>query len=337
VAVKVRSVTRLPLHHPLAQVLHPFLSAGGSDGGPAEVSCRLLPASRPVFRFTTAGGRAAVGKFFIGRPGRFTADLSLLWEYRHYHQAEAWGLTPGVHLPRLLGRSRRLRLGLLLEDIPGPDLDHFLALACNGGGSSGLPDRLGLLARLLVEFHTRPVPAGDLSPAPALAYLAKLRRQLGARGLLTPAQDDLLEEEGRAWGARFAAFADRPVPVHGDATPTNFLFPDGRAVAVDLERLRVADRLFDLSWVAAEIRHAWGWRAHDLKGGEEAIGSFFRSYLTALNAAPDLARRLFALNPFYMALGELRICRNAYLSPTYRRRLLAEALECLAGGRRLAL
>jgi hypothetical protein len=104
---------------------------------------------------------------------------------------------------------------------------------------------------------------------------------------------------------------------------------------VDLERMRVADRLFDLSWIAGEIRHAWGWRAGDLKGGEAAIGHFFAAYLRAVDASPEAARRLFALNPFYMALAELRICRNDYLSWPYRRRLVAEALECLAGGRRM--
>jgi hypothetical protein len=36
-----------------------------------------------------------------------------------------------------------------------------------------------------------------------------------------------------------------------------------------------------------------------------------------------------------MALAEMRIARNAYLSWDYRRQLLAEARRCLAAGRRL--
>ena len=34
---------------------------------------------------------------------------------------------------------------------------------------------------------------------------------------------------------------------------------------------------------------------------------------------PDLAQRLYLLNPFYMALAELRIARNGYLTWDYRR------------------
>ena len=121
--------------------------------------------------------------------------------------------------------------------------------------------------------------------------------------------------------------------VHGDATPTNFLFPDGQAVALDLERLRMADRLWDLSWLAGELKHAWSWRTGKATAAEAAIGHFFRAYLAALPGDPHLAERLFLLNPFYMALAELRIARNLYLTRDYRRELVAEARRCLAGGR----
>jgi aminoglycoside phosphotransferase (APT) family kinase protein len=124
------------------------------------------------------------------------------------------------------------------------------------------------------------------------------------------------------------------VLIHGDATPTNFLFPNGRAVALDLERLRVGDRLWDLSWVAGELKHAWGWRTTDFSGSEAAIRHFFRMYLTAAGLDPALTRRLFSLNPFYMALAELRIARNLYLTRDYRRELVAEARRCLAHGRK---
>ena len=122
--------------------------------------------------------------------------------------------------------------------------------------------------------------------------------------------------------------------LHGDATPTNFLSPEGRAVAVDLERLRPGDRLFDLSWVAGELRHAWGWRGRDFGESEAASECFFQSYLAALPADADLTRRIFMLNPFYMALAELRIARNSYLTFEYRRALVTEAQRCLSFGRR---
>ena len=106
-------------------------------------------------------------------------------------------------------------------------------------------------------------------------------------------------------------------------------------VAVDLERLRAGDRLFDLSWVVGELRHAWGWRGRDFFESEAAIQTFFQAYLEALPAAAGLTQRIFALNPLYMALAELRIARNSYLAWEYRRSLVAEARRCLSFGRRL--
>ena len=113
--------------------------------------------------------------------------------------------------------------------------------------------------------------------------------------------------------------------VHGDATPTNFLFPDGRAVALDLEKLRVGDRLWDLSWVAGELKHAWGWRTSKLGRGRSSHRTFLPGVSGGHAGDPALARRLYSLNPFYMALAELRIARNLYLTMDYRRELVAEA------------
>jgi len=144
-----------------------------------------------------------------------------------------------------------------------------------------------------------------------------------------------LAHERDAWEERCQDFPDRQVLIHGDATPTNFLFPDGRAVALDLERLGNGDRVWDLSWVAGELKHAWGWRTSDFGGSEGAIRHFFRAYLAASNLDAVLTRRVYGLNPFYMALAELRIARNVYLSRDYRRELVAEARRCLAHGRRL--
>ena len=57
-------------------------------------------------------------------------------------------------------------------------------------------------------------------------------------------------------------------------------------------------------------------------------------YLDATGLDSALTHRLFQLNPFYMALAELRIARNLYLTPNYCRELVAEARRCLAHGRR---
>ncbi|MFA5109766.1 MAG: phosphotransferase, partial [Desulfobaccales bacterium] len=238
-------------------------------------------------------------------------------------------------VPPLLGRLPDLSLGLLLEAVPGPDLDHLILAAARQGDWAPLGSGLEKLARLLAIFHSRPVPISPVSADPALVYLDKLMAQLQEAGLLTHADRQTLASERAAWQDRFGDFGDRQVLIHGDATPTNFLFPEGRAVALDLERLRLGDRLWDLSWLAGELKHAWGWRTGNPHGAEEAIGHFFRAYLAAAHLEPALIRRVYGLNPLYMALAELRIARNLYLTRDYRRELVAEARRCLTHGRRL--
>jgi aminoglycoside phosphotransferase len=321
---------------PLARTLRQLLGTEGISCTLAgEVSVESLPSSRQVLRFTLPEGNAVVGKFFSAYPPQSSADLSLAREYDNYRRLPALGLNHDQGLvPRLLGRWPRGSLGLLLEAVPGPDLDNLIGSACFHGDPAPLQRGLEKLAHLLAFFHSRPVPARPVESPPVLAYLDKVIGQLHAAGLLTQEDCQALTHERAFWEARFRDFSDRQVLVHGDATPTNFLFPNGRAVALDLEKLRVGDRLWDLSWVAGELKHAWGWRLQNLSGAEGAIGYFFRAYLAAGDFAPTLTDRLYILNPFYMALSELRIARNLYLTWGYRRELVAEARRCLAGGHR---
>jgi len=325
-------MTQLPADHPLSRVLLSHLGKNRTQG----VSVERLRASRPVFRFFLPGdGLGLVGKFLVDQVSATAQDRSLAREYQNYLGDSARELAAAGFIPRLLGQASDLRLGLLLEGLPGPDLDFFLAAAAQGRGVEECRLRLARLAELLAFFHTRPQPRQEVSPGPVLAYFQKLMTQLQALDLLTPEEVNFFAAESRAWEDRFGAYADVQVLLHGDATPTNFLFPDGRAVAVDLERLRPGDRLFDLSWVAGELRHAWGWRGRDFCNSEGAIQGFFQAYLEALAADDGLTKRILALNPLYMALAELRVARNSYLAWEYRRALVAEAMGCLSFGRRL--
>ncbi len=330
----------------LTRVLCRLSAPGAAAPLNGEVTREPLPSSREVYRFTFCGnGTAVVGKFFSGYPPEAPADKGLAQEYDNYLQAAALGLGRGSRrIPRLLGRHPESRLGLLLEAVPGPDLDTLLKSACLGGELTPLYRGLENLAGLLADFHSRPLPEAPASGLEALDYFGKLRLQLHRLGLLTDADQTALAEARAAWETRLGQFPDRQVLVHGDATPTNFLFPDeggrgrppyGRAVALDLERLRPADRLWDLSFLAGELKHAWAWRTGNAWAAEAAINHFFQAYLAVLPGGPPAAGRLFRINPFYMALAELRIARNSYLRWDHRRWLVAEARRCLYHGRQL--
>jgi aminoglycoside phosphotransferase len=336
---------RLTPDVPLARALGHLLAPVGSAPLTGELSRELLPSSRPVYRFHFNGnGQGAVGKFYRACPPAGPQDQGLVQEYHNYLLAAALGLGNGRRvLPRLLGRRPDLGLGLLLEAIPGPDLDCLIRDACLSGEMTTLFQGLESLAELLAFFHSRPLPEAPTSGLEALGYMDKLLWQLSSARLLTAEDEAEIAAEKTEWAIILTKNPDRQVLVHGDATPTNFLFSDdggrdrppyGRVVAIDLERLRPADRLWDLSWVAGELKHAWAWRTGQPVAAEAAIGHFFRAYLAAAPGARDLEERLYRLNPFYMALAELRIARNAYLSWDHRRWLVAEARRCLSCGRR---
>ena len=51
---------------------------------------------------------------------------------------------------------------------------------------------------------------------------------------------------------------DQQVWLHGDATPANFLFGHGMDVAaIDLERMKRGDRMFDVGRIAGELQHSF--------------------------------------------------------------------------------
>ena len=276
-----------------------------------------------------------VGKFYSAYPAATPADPGLVQEYHHYLRAAALGLTDDpARIPRLLGRRPDLRLGLLLEAVPGPDLDRLVRRGRLD--RTRWPTSFGAWKAWLNSwpFFT-PAPAGGRGVGPeALSYLDKLWCNCTRQGLLTGEDEADLDSRRAAWEVRLAQFPDRQVLVHGDATPTNFLFPEGRAVALDLERLRPA----------TASGTSPGWPANSNTPGPGAPArrprpkqpsATFSGPIWGPQPDPGPGRTPFLLNPFYMALAELRIARNAYLAWDYRRWLVAEATRCLTYGRRL--
>lgn len=322
--------TLLSADHPLSRHCRQILSGICGRPVPGEFLVTRLPASRPVFLFSAGDGTPLlVGKFYAAFPPHTAADQSLAAECRSYEEMCSWG-GPGGRIPRSFSPAPELKLGLLLEYVPGPTLDEFLARSRESvAAAEALTARLVRLAHLLAWFHRGPVLPAPVSFRPAGSYLHKLGAQLQARGLLDSEGIKRLEQALPAWGRRFAAWPEPQVLLHGDATPTNFLFPDGGAVAVDLERLRSGDRLFDVGWVMGELRHAFAWRFGDPAAAGPVIAAFLTAYREAVAAEAALLDRLEGLSPLYMALALWRIARNSYLAWDYRRYLVAEGLALL--------
>ena len=166
-------------------------------------------------------------------------DLSLAREYDHYSRLPALGLGNGSGLvPRLLGHWPEKSLGLLLEAVPGPDLDHLLLKASVYGDPAPFFRAWKNWCICWPSFIPGWSGSGCAGARPGLP--GKVTTQLLAAGLLTREDRQALAHERHAWEERFQDFSGPAGLIHGDATPTNFLFPNGRAVALDLERLESA-------------------------------------------------------------------------------------------------
>ena len=71
--------------------------------------------------------------------------------------------------------------------------------------------------------------------------------------------------------------------VHGDATPTNFYFDKENVIAIDFEKMKSADRCWDLGFIAAELKHYFMWRKHDGWAAEPFIRHFLWEYASHNN------------------------------------------------------
>jgi aminoglycoside phosphotransferase (APT) family kinase protein len=119
---------------------------------------------------------------------------------------------------------------------------------------------------------------------------------------------------------------DRQVWLHGDATPANFLFGQGLDVAaIDLERMKRGDRMFDVGRVAGELQHAFMSAVGDWRCAEPFIGHFLWEYSCHFPDRQRTFESITARLPFYMALNLLRIARNGYIDPDYGGRLVDQA------------
>jgi hypothetical protein len=96
--------------------------------------------------------------------------------------------------------------------------------------------------------------------------------------------------------------------------------------------MKYSDRVWDLGMVCGEIKHAFLWRRRDRAGAEPFIRHFLKAYAAFSPEPGKIFHRICRVNPFIMAVTELRIARNTYLDRPYRRLLIEEARECLVGG-----
>jgi hypothetical protein len=230
-----------------------------------------------------------------------------------------------------LGKNKELSALLVTEKAPGQTLNHYIARAICEQQAPELFTKLSYLARFFVKLHCSSETDRPNSPDLPQWYMEKLLNSLAEGPLGSEERNSIERYAARWWNENSIFTSDRELVVHGDATPTNFFFQDEKVIAIDLERMKWADRCWDLGFIAAELKHHFMWRTQDHWASEPFIGHFLWEYAVHKGDTQffyTITRKL----PLYMALGLLRIARNPWLGEPYRKGLIMEAEQCLRYG-----
>jgi len=322
---------RLPQSDPLYSYLQydilPQLAAGGSM---PDFRVYRLRASNHVYLYKDRRtGTRIVGKFFGGMPGR-SGDRSFQLmerEFQNLHYLRSLGFAGYPHyVARPLGCNAFLDCLLVEEFCYGTALNDYIVRAALNGAGGDLFQKLAALAAFLSSLHNRTGNGIPIDFDRECGYFERIVEQLKNWGHIGCGDSEELLRLKSFWREKSCVWEDQQVMVHGDVTPTNILFGDGPwVIAVDLERMKYADRVFDLGRVTAEIKHFFMQYGGQKNLAEPFIGHFLWEYACHF---PDRRSAFAAITrrvPFYMGVTLLRIARNPYIHGPYRREMVEEA------------
>lgn len=295
---------------------------------------RLSPKTCVFLCKPDSGPPSLVCKFFAVRPGLPAGEACSLMRYELMclKRLRLEGFNgPPTQVVRPLGSHAEMGCVLVEEFVMGEDLDHAIAAAVHRGDDQCLVSRLHLAAAFFAELHERHQVRRRI---PSYRYCQEFRRMVTAlsRAEEIPESDlDRLSPLVRRWEAGAEKWDAESTLLHGDATPTNFLFPEEDViVGIDLERMRLGDPMLDLGFLTADLKHHFAFRAHCAQGAEPFIHDFLEFYRRRRGLAKADFTSCLDRHRFFMALGELRIARDPSLHPGHRRWLVAEAARCLS-------
>jgi len=293
------------------------------------ISWEVARFSSAVYLYRETGTRwTVVAKFFEPKTGS-DAEEHAEREMDRILTAQEAGLKG--ELERTIEPLGTWRGVLFLEHVEGLTLSDVIAVRRSRPGL--LAPSLTSVATLLAKLHSggvRPeeTPRFEKRIQDILKYVDQLQRW----GVLEdePSVANGLRRLIDQWAERHSDQRYAPSLIHGDATATNFLFPnDGGVVAIDWERLVVADPAFDLGRLAAEVTHSI--REQGGHGNEVAplrqhlLDSYCHAQPLEIETEPFLERV-----QFYEASSLLRIARNGWVSRLERTTLVAQAMALLA-------
>lgn len=318
-----------PLHRYMRDAIVTQLGIGLGD---AEFRVFQSRSSRNVYLYEEKHSLARlIGKFFplrspSGRPLN-TGEI----EFGNLLYLRGIGLdSPPHYVVRPLGFNRAIGNVLLMEFLEGDLLGKVIDDAVYWERYERLYRKLTALAHFLATMHN--LTAGDwkVNFGYSHAYMGRLIGSLIDKWKMGTDHSDELYHLRETWFNRSVMWEDSGVLVHGDATPSNFLFGRGAVVlTIDLERMQWADRVFDLGRLCGELAHFFHRGRGDPGPAEPFIGHFLWEYCRHFPDQMSAFRAITKRIPFYMGITLLRIARNSWIDEDYRWLLVQQAKKIL--------
>ncbi len=319
----------LPAHDPLHPYLqHQILPQIGFSGHTADFRVFSVKTSK-VYLYEEKHSRALlVGKFFVnGGHNGAQAVHRMNQEFDNLHVLRGYGLAGYPHhVVQPLGTNVSLNSILVEEYCSGASLSAIVNAAIHQQRTHRLFAKLTALAYFLATLHNRTANGYGVDFSEDCAYLNRLVSKLQSKRMIGAWDADEFHWLRDRWKDQPRMWQDRQVLVHGDATPSNFLFGGGlNVIAIDLERMKRADRVFDLGRIAGELQHFYLQATGDKYRAEPFIGHFLWEYSCHFPNRERAFRSITARLPFQMGLTLLRIARNSWIDAPHRQRLIQEA------------
>jgi hypothetical protein len=326
-------------HVPFQDNLYQFLSKIMSDQAResfSEPDFRIFRISRhkEVYAYEESSSRArVVCKFYWPRMNwdRDRATQAAFHEYDSLEILRGYNLVGSPHhVIRPLGFDREINCALALEYYAGERLSHSIHHAVRHHDDDRLFRRLTALAYFLATQHDRTANGMPVNFEPDCNYFSHLVSTLLKRRRIGQWDVDELSWLCDIWRGRSRMWEDQQVWLHGDATPANFLFGPGMdVVAIDLERAKRGDRMFDIGRIAGELQHAFMVGTGHKHLAEPFIGHFLWEYSCHFRERELTFKSITSRAPYYMGLTLLRIARNDYITNDYGGRLIRQAKRLL--------
>ncbi|HYY79211.1 MAG TPA: phosphotransferase [Actinomycetes bacterium] len=312
-----------PLHDFLSRIIRDHL--GVREPRPAFRVFRLSGSNEVYAYQEKLSDAKVICKFYGARSWMARQEFEGLQMLRRYNLVGS-----PHHVIRPLGVSRDLNGVLAVEYYAGEQFSQAIARATRHGDDAHLYWRLKALAYFLATQHNRTANGAVVDFDPDCRYFDTVVGRLRRADRVGQWDVDELSWLRDCWRDRPRMWGDRQVWLHGDATPANFLFGHGLDVAaIDLERMKRGDRMFDVGRVAGELQHAFMGAAGDWQRAEPFIGHFLWEYSSHFPDHERTFESICARAPYYMALNLLRIACNDYIARDYGGRLVARAKRLL--------